>query len=174
MTKLYLIVIGFLMSICFYSCSKKVTKVAIEQPQEQRQEFKEDSKIVNDEPLMVLPADKTDQIAVFDRVIQFDFDRSDIRPDMLPIMQESARIMRENPQIQIRCTGHTCRIGGDDYNLALGMLRAVSVRKWLVEHGVDGSRIDIATRGKLEPVDNVDLKKNRRVEIMTLFAKEGK
>ncbi len=150
-----------LCSIC--SCSKKVTKVAIEQSQEQRQEVKEVPKIVN----MVLPADKTDQIAVFDRVINFDFDRSDIRPDMLPIMRESARIMRENPAIVVRATGHTCDIGTVQYNHGLGLRRAVAVRDYLIANGVDGKRIEIESMGESEPVGTRE--QNRRCEINTLW-----
>ena len=150
--------------LCF--CSKKVTNVAInETPQEVVLQ-----KEVEIRPKIMPSRNRSqlDQIAAFDRTIYFGFDRFDIRESELAILQESARIMRENPHIKIRITGHACEIGSSDYNFALGLKRSREASEWLIANGVDANRIEIASRGELEPVSR-ELSKNRRCEIMTIF-----
>lgn len=150
------------------SCSKKVTKISVDQPAVQQ--VAPDT--IN---LVAEPIDKPEisppQIAVFDRVIQFDFDKSEIRPDMLPVLKDVARIMSDNPAIKIRITGHTCKIGTFQYNYVLGMQRAAEARGWLVTNGIKYDRIETGSRGELEPIDTIDISKNRRCEINTVFGK---
>ncbi len=146
------------------SCSKKFAKIYIEQPS--MQQVAPDTIDFAAEPSSK-PDISPPQIAVFDRVIQFDFDRSVVRPDMLPIMRESARIMRDNPAIMIRATGHTCDIGTVQYNHSLGLRRAVAVRDYLIANGIDGKRIEIESMGESEPVGTRE--QNRRCEINTLW-----
>jgi len=66
-------------------------------------------------------------------------------------------------------TGHTCNLGDPDYNVHLGYERARAVRDLLVEHGLAGWRIKVASAGDSAPVaDNETAsgrRQNRRVEI---------
>ncbi len=59
-------------------------------------------------------------------------------------------------------------------NIQLGARRAIAVREYLIERGVDASRISIASYGEYKPVqsgkDGTAKAKNRRVEIMLRMA----
>lgn len=70
---------------------------------------------------------------------------------------------------RILLTGHTCDIGPEGANRALGMERAARVRILLVNDGIDRGRIVVRSTGKAEPTatnDSEDARaKNRRVTI---------
>lgn len=63
--------------------------------------------------------------------------------------------------------GHTCPLGGDQYNFGLGMRRAEAVAGWLMAHGVDPMRITTTSAGERQLV-NSDVSgytQNRRAEL---------
>ena len=67
-----------------------------------------------------------------------------------------------------RLEGHADERGSDAYNVALGMRRAQAAKQYLVDHGIDASRIDVTSYGEERPVcqehDDACWSKNRRVE----------
>jgi peptidoglycan-associated lipoprotein len=84
--------------------------------------------------------------------IRFDFDRSDIRPDMARVLQANARWLRAHPNHLILIEGHTDERGTNEYNLALGDRRAKSTMSYLVAHGIQSSRITILSYGEDRPL----------------------
>jgi outer membrane protein OmpA-like peptidoglycan-associated protein len=66
--------------------------------------------------------------------------------------------------------GYTDSIGGEDYNLGLSQRRANSVKSYLVDQGIDSSRLSASGKGKDSPVaDNSSAtgrQQNRRVEVI--------
>jgi len=66
-------------------------------------------------------------------------------------------------------TGHTCNLGDPNYNVHLGYERARAVRELLVENGVPGWRIKVASAGDTSPITSNETasgrRQNRRVEI---------
>jgi len=103
------------------------------------------------------------------RGVNFDFDKSNIRPDAAAVLDEAVRILSENTAVAITVEGHTDAVGSDAYNLALGKRRANAVRDYLARHGIDDSRLTTATFGEKKPVatnDSADGRaQNRRVEL---------
>lgn len=101
-------------------------------------------------------------------MINFDFDRSDIRMEDEANLDRKAAIMTANAAVRLRISGHADERGSDEYNLALGNRRAESAKRYLVNKGVDGSRINIVSFGEerpLDPASNEDAwTKNRRDE----------
>ena len=65
----------------------------------------------------------------------------------------SSRVSRTVPQARIRIIGHSDERGGEIYNLALGRRRAVAAKEYLVEHGVEASRIETVSAGVGQPLD---------------------
>ncbi|CAA6801505.1 MAG: OmpA family protein [uncultured Thiotrichaceae bacterium] len=77
--------------------------------------------------------------------------------------------LKDNPDVEIKVTGHTDSVGRGAANRRLGRQRAEQVRDMLVERGAPKSQITVDSKGEGEPIaDNktdAGRKKNRRVEL---------
>jgi len=106
------------------------------------------------------------------RGVNFDFDKADIRPDARPILDEAARILKEEPNVQVEVQGHTDSIGSAEYNLKLSLRRAEAVRDYLVSRGIAASRMTVQGFGKANPVASNETAdgraQNRRVELKVM------
>jgi len=93
--------------------------------------------------------------------------RSDIRPEMRPVLDEIGRNLDKNVHVTI--VGHTDSTGSDALNEQLSIDRAAAVRDYLSVRGVAPSRVSVQGRGAREPVasNSTDAGRaaNRRVEI---------
>lgn len=78
----------------------------------------------------------------------FDYDKYDIREDARAALMADARALKERPSIRITIEGHCDERGSSKYNLALGDRRATAAKDFLVEQGIDGSRIDTISYGE--------------------------
>jgi len=69
--------------------------------------------------------------------------------------------------VRVKIVGHTDDIGTPEDNLALSQRRAEAVKKYLVDGGIDASRIETDGKGEAEPLvpgtDNASRAKNRRI-----------
>ncbi len=106
------------------------------------------------------------------RGINFDFDKADIKPEFEPVLDEAARILKDNPDVKVSIEGHTCSMGPDKYNQGLSERRAKSVFKYLVKKGIDLSRLSAVGYGESRPMaDNKTRdgrRMNRRVELQVI------
>jgi outer membrane protein OmpA-like peptidoglycan-associated protein len=102
------------------------------------------------------------------RGINFDFDKSDIKPEFVPVLDEAVEILNATPDVKVIIEGHTCWIGTEKYNQGLSERRAASVCKYLVEKGISQNSLDTIGYGETRPIaDNQTLegrRMNRRVE----------
>lgn len=103
--------------------------------------------------------------------IEFDTDKATIKntPQTNEILDTMAKVMKENPKIEgLRIEGHTDNTGTEARNNTLSQERAEAVVKWLVDHGVDKSRLQGVGHGQKRPIADNSTKdgkdKNRRVE----------
>jgi peptidoglycan-associated lipoprotein len=85
-------------------------------------------------------------------MIYFDLDKSDLTDQDKASLDQKVPILNANPSLRIRVAGNCDERGSDEYNLALGQRRAASAKRYLTDHGVDGSRIDVISYGKERPV----------------------
>ena len=103
------------------------------------------------------------------RSVHFDFNKSNIRADAKPVLDEAARTLKEEGGIAVIAAGHTDNIGSDAYNKGLSLRRANAVRDYLVDHGVSASRIRTEGLGEAQPVasnaTDDGRAQNRRVEL---------
>jgi outer membrane protein OmpA-like peptidoglycan-associated protein len=101
--------------------------------------------------------------------ISFDSGRSDIKPNLRPILDQFAQGLGQQPSMEVRIVGHTDNTGSDAINNPLSVNRAQSARDYLVSRGVSSSRIAIDGRGSREPIaDNATetgRARNRRIDI---------
>ena len=118
-------------------------------------------------PVSARPGECAGRIVL--RGIQFDFDRSEIRDRSKPVLDTAASRLQQCPDLSLSVDGHTDSIGGESYNDGLSLRRAESVRRYLVDQGVDASRLDAKGHGESSPVADNDSKdgraQNRRVEL---------
>jgi outer membrane protein OmpA-like peptidoglycan-associated protein len=102
--------------------------------------------------------------------VHFALDKSNIAPNSGKLIQEIARILKENPYIVVDLQGHTDPRAGNDYNQRLGMRRARSTRDYLVRQGISPARITIRSFGETRlksPLNNItDYARDRRVEFV--------
>ena len=81
-------------------------------------------------------------------------------------------LMKENPEMKIEVSGHTDKTGSEPLNFKLSEARAKTVVEYLVQKGIDRSRLEFKGYGSLQPIsDNTTAKgraKNRRVEFKIL------
>lgn len=93
----------------------------------------------------------TDIGALFEDIL-FDFDRYEIRPDAVPVLNNLSDWLIANPSSSVQIEGHCDELGTDEYNLALGDGRAASARNYLISRGVPGKRISTISFGEAMPV----------------------
>ena len=113
------------------------------------------------------PAPQAQRIVL--RGVQFDVDKADIRMEAAVILDEAANQLSQVAGARVSVDGHTDSSGGDAYNQTLSERRAASVREYLVNKGVDASRLSSNGYGEAQPVaDNATAEGrqlNRRVEL---------
>jgi len=99
-------------------------------------------------------------------MVFFDYDRADLRADARSVLDEKARILREQPEVRMRIEGHADERGSVEYNLALGLRRANAVREYLAGFGIAASRLDVISYGEERPyaagASEDDYARNRR------------
>jgi outer membrane protein OmpA-like peptidoglycan-associated protein len=101
--------------------------------------------------------------------ISFDTGRSDIKPNLQPVLNQFAQGLGSQPNTEIRIVGHTDSTGSDAINNPLSVNRAASARDYLVLRGVSARQIQIEGRGSRQPIannsTNLGRAQNRRIEI---------
>jgi OmpA-OmpF porin, OOP family len=75
------------------------------------------------------------------RGVNFDFDKSTLRPDAIAILNEAVQILQRYPELRVEVAGHTDKCGTDAYNQGLSERRARAVYDYLTSNGVDSSRL---------------------------------
>jgi peptidoglycan-associated lipoprotein len=84
--------------------------------------------------------------------INFDFDKSNIRPGDGEILKQDVDWFKANPGSKVRIEGNCDERGTIEYNLALGQRRADSTKKYLMDLGIDGKMLDTVSYGKERPM----------------------
>lgn len=105
--------------------------------------------------------------------VYFDFDKSDLRPESIAAMDSLVNFMLDNPSLSVEIYAFTDSKGSNEYNNKLSLKRAESVRQYLVQSGVEESRMIAKGLGEANPAapntdggeDNpIGRQLNRRVE----------
>jgi peptidoglycan-associated lipoprotein len=106
------------------------------------------------------------------RIIYFEFDRAELKPEDETLIAAHARYLASHPGTRVRLEGHTDERGTREYNIGLGERRAQTVRRALLLQGVAETQVATVSYGEERPAaagsDEVAWAQNRRVEIVYL------
>lgn len=105
--------------------------------------------------------------------VHFAFGTATILPESFPVLQEVADYLKSNKAIKrMSIEGHTDNRGSADLNKRLSQDRADSVRKWLIDKGIEPNRLEAHGYGLERPIEDnstdAGRAKNRRVEFKIL------
>jgi peptidoglycan-associated lipoprotein len=104
------------------------------------------------------------------RVIYFDYDRDEIRPEFRHIIESLVNYLANHPNTVVTLEGHTDERGSREYNLALGEKRALAVYRQIGLMGADAGHARTVSYGEERPAalghDEHSYGLNRRVEII--------
>jgi outer membrane protein OmpA-like peptidoglycan-associated protein len=111
----------------------------------------------------------TGHVAIYG--IYFEFNKSDVKPESDPALQEINKLLSSNTNLKVFIVGHTDNVGGVDYNMKLSQARADAVVKVLTtKHKVNPQRLKAYGVEQLAPVAPNKTEdgraKNRRVELV--------
>ena len=102
--------------------------------------------------------------------IHFEFDRSNLLPEAQDNLRAKAKWLMAHPDVSAIIEGHCDERGTNEYNMALGDRRAGSAETFLVDLGVEASRLKTISYGEEKPLDpshdEEAWAKNRRVHLV--------
>ena len=104
------------------------------------------------------------------RVVYFDFDKSEIKPEFQAQMACHAEYLRQFPDARVSLEGNADERGTREYNLGLGERRGNAVQSALSAAGASSGQLNVVSYGEERPTckehNEGCWSKNRRVEIV--------
>ena len=105
--------------------------------------------------------------------ILFDVSSDRIKGESYGVLKEIATVIKENPSVRIRISGHTDSDGDEKTNLMLSQKRSLAIKNALIkDFGIDAHRIETDGFGENKPIDNNNTAQgkanNRRAEFTRL------
>ena len=103
--------------------------------------------------------------------VNFAFDSAVLPESAYSMIDLMAQLMKEAPEVKVRVEGHTDATGSLEYNKTLSERRAMAVAQYLVNHGVEPSRLILAGKGPMEPLPETNRydPTNRRVQFVRVI-----
>ena len=103
-------------------------------------------------------------------LVLFDINSSVLRPEAIPVLNDAALFLRENPDVKVIVEGHTDNTGSDRINEPLSERRARAVAEYLIRRGVEADRVKAVGFGSTRPKTTNDTalgrQLNRRMEFV--------
>lgn len=128
-----------------------------------------DSKTI-EQTLYLAPIEKGVSI-VFNNIF-FDFDKDELKTASYPELERVLELLKAKKIDRIEISGHTDSMGPEEYNINLSKRRANRVYNYLINKGIDKSRLEVVALGESKPTHSNDSisnrRKNRRVEFKVL------
>ncbi|MBL7865040.1 MAG: OmpA family protein [Cyclobacteriaceae bacterium] len=104
--------------------------------------------------------------------IYFAFNKTTLKPESYIELNKVVDFLTQNPSVEIEISGHTDSKGTDEYNNTLSQGRSQAVVDYIVQQGIDTSRLTAKGYGESKPIDTNDTPEgqanNRRVEFTVL------
>jgi peptidoglycan-associated lipoprotein len=120
----------------------------------------------------VVPGSAEDFAQNVSDLVYFGFDRFDLTAEAKAVLDAASAWLSMYSSRNATIEGHTDKRGTAEYNIGLGSRRAESVKKYLIEKGIDQSRLSTISFGKEALVSPGDTEeehaKNRRAHIIVV------
>jgi flagellar motor protein MotB len=105
--------------------------------------------------------------------IYFDVNKDIVKPESYGALNDIAKVLKENPTVRVKISGHTDSDGDETLNLDLSKRRGASVKNELVNtFGIEAAQLETDGMGESQPVapndTPVNKALNRRVEFIKL------
>ncbi|MBL9102551.1 MAG: OmpA family protein [Myxococcales bacterium] len=104
--------------------------------------------------------------------IYFETNSDKIQKKSQKTLDATVAVLKEFPSVRIEISGHTDDVGNDEFNLDLSRRRAESVKTYLVDKGVESSRVETVGYGRTKPIAEGKTAKarakNRRIEFRVI------
>ncbi|WP_420427184.1 OmpA family protein [Algiphilus sp.] len=104
--------------------------------------------------------------------VHFELDSAQLKPGARSILRDVADSLKGEPNMRVEIAGHTDSQGSAAYNLNLSQRRASAVKTFLINQGIDPTRMDANGYGESRPVASNETaagrQENRRVEFKVL------
>ncbi len=102
----------------------------------------------------------------------FETDKYELLPESITELKKLIDLLEKNPTLKIELSGHTDSIGSHEYNMELSKNRARSVYSYLIENGIDKSRLTYKGYAATKPIDTNETPEgranNRRTEFKVI------
>jgi OOP family OmpA-OmpF porin len=116
-------------------------------------------KIIREEPLIL-------------EGVNFEYDSARLEENSKRILDLVYRSLNNNPEVEVKISGHTDAIASEEYNLDLSRRRAESVKRYLAQRGIAPDRIETEGYGESQPIATNETPEgraqNRRIEIIRI------
>jgi OOP family OmpA-OmpF porin len=116
-----------------------------------------------------------DEVRAFEGALEgvnFDLGQATLQAGSSVTLDKAVDVLKKYPDVRVEISGHTDSTGSRDLNMDLSGRRADTVKQYLVDKGIDGSRITTRGAGPDEPLETNATKsgraKNRRIEFRVL------
>ena len=113
--------------------------------------------------------EQVSQLNAYAKTILFNSGKATFKQETFAVLQSITAILKQYPSSKFSIEGHTDSDGKDAANQKLSEDRAGAVKNYLIENGIDASRLSSAGFGESKPIDSNKTAKgkanNRRVEV---------
>jgi outer membrane protein OmpA-like peptidoglycan-associated protein len=100
------------------------------------------------------------------RSVYFDFNSADLQVADIPYIQELIEYLRRNSTLNLHIEGYADGIGSYHANRNISLIRAETVKEYLVKRGINKNRIKTAGNGFVKAEPNDTNQYNRRVDFI--------
>lgn len=113
------------------------------------------------------------------KIIYFTFDKVTIMNESLPFMDSLSQFLITNKKLKIEIANNTGLRGAAEYNLKLSQFRAQIIADYLIDKGVESSRLTAIGYGSYHPLitadkisaikDDLEREKSHMLNMRTVF-----
>ncbi|WP_196895583.1 OmpA family protein [Aureivirga marina] len=123
-------------------------------------------------PKEIISQEALNKLQLAAKSIKFDLDKDQFIPRKSKELDEIITWMKHYKEARFLIQGNTDNLGSASYNMKLSLNRAEGVKQFLVENGIEESRLEVKGFGETKPIAPNTTRKgraeNRRVEFIIL------